>query len=282
MKIVKKIGIVIAIVIILLTGLYAWGKTAAISDVQLTYLDYYANKIDASLDGMQIAFISDLYFGEFYDEERLTQLVKRINEANVDVLLFGGDLFADVQLDDEQISSVQAAFNSMNAQAGKFAVLGDLDVRSATRKELVTSILYEANFELLDNATARLYHNGSAYVELVGFQSATATAQQVASLYEQSQDKNLTIAFFHQPDFINQIPLQNTDLALAGHTFGGQIYIPFVSNFNETTKQMSYWRGRYQLGSTVLHVANGIGTTQEDFRLLTDAQILIYTLRAPS
>jgi predicted MPP superfamily phosphohydrolase len=82
------------------------------------------------------------------------------------------------------------------------------------------------------------------------------------------------------PCFGCLIPEAGADLVLAGHTHGGQLGIPFLSqrfNFARLTNQRS--RGPVYSGKTTMYVNAGLGTTGPPMRLAVPPEIALITLR---
>ena len=67
---------------------------------------------------------------------------------------------------------------------------------------------------------------------------------------------------------------------MAGHSHGGQINFPFISDLVLTEGGEKYVKGVYALNeSDKLFVTSGIGTTKIDFRLFNIPEIIELNLR---
>ena len=71
----------------------------------------------------------------------------------------------------------------------------------------------------------------------------------------------MRIVFGHQPDYV--IPLTaagGVDLALAGHTHGGQVALPlFGPPYTSSPLPRRYAGGLHDYQGTLLHVSRGVG-----------------------
>ena len=83
----------------------------------------------------------------------------------------------------------------------------------------------------------------------------------------------------HTPDTVNEVPKDLTDYFLAGHSLGGQANFIFTS-FYEPACATQYLRGKHLIDNTfTLDITNGTGTVNQDVRLFTPAEIVVYTLK---
>ena len=85
------------------------------------------------------------------------------------------------------------------------------------------------------------------------------------------------IALFHSPEFFHQVS-GRANLALAGHTHGGQIHIPFVHPFWLPTGCDGMLAGWYQERGTRLYVTRGVGMSFMPIRFLCRPEVDFITL----
>lgn len=277
MKIRKLlIGIIIAAIVITLTCINAFYIN--INTLTIREETVRSDKISQNLNGLTIAFISDLHYSERINQNIMQQLVDKINMFDVDVVLFGGDLLED-GIDDLPSSDQEELISylrQVNAPYGKYAVLGNHDLYDDDIKDIVERILYEAEFEIITNKSVMIRKNSNDYINLVGIDSLLNGSPDINSAYNQIRNSAYTIALCHTPDIFEDIPYDKTDLVLSGHSHGGQIYIPLLNSFLRPVGAQHYFKGKYAEGNTTLDITNGIGTTKKDIRLFADAEIVIY------
>ena len=88
------------------------------------------------------------------------------------------------------------------------------------------------------------------------------------------------VAFMHSPDSFKLLP-SDTDLALAGHTHGGQINIPFIGRrITSTRLGKKYAYGSLDFGGIRAFVTAGIGTSILPARFRAPPEIVLITLRS--
>jgi uncharacterized protein len=86
-----------------------------------------------------------------------------------------------------------------------------------------------------------------------------------------------TIAMFHSPIFFEVIA-GKVNLALAGHTHGGQIRIPFVKPFWLPKGSGPFLEGWYEEKDSRMYVNRGIGMSELPVRFRCPPEVAFITL----
>src|SRR5262249_3541447 len=95
---------------------------------------------------LRVAFASDFHAGGLTDDRLLEQACEALASFEPDVLLLGGD-FVTVRAQD--IHRVSPLLEAIAAPLGKFAVLGNHDIRAGERQ--IVSDLGRSGVELIAN-----------------------------------------------------------------------------------------------------------------------------------
>lgn len=237
-------------------------------------------QIPEQLDNMNILFFSDLKYGIYMNEERLNKLVDTINASGADVVLFGGDIYGDsVTVDDHSTSLITKAFSNIQAKYGKFAVYGDIDGASDVMKSTVNAIYDASDFEVIQNTSFQIHKNGSQFITVVGLDNGIDGTKDIDGAYSNVFKDSYVMTLCHTPDTVNEVPKDLTDYFLAGHSLGGQANFIFTS-FYEPACATQYLRGKHLIDNTfTLDITNGTGTVNQDVRLFTPAEVVVYTLK---
>ncbi len=253
--------IVSTIILILLAGIIVVyrGKYVVPFKFKVTYLNETSEKIPANFNNVKILFLTDIQFGQLFNEKHLANLKKTINNLDVDIVLFGGDLFdhsyAPVSCDVDLLTDL---LSSIKAPLGKFAVLGDFDYSSETREILVKKILSDSNFELI-TSEMKLYNNPTGYITLYGDNYGTHSIEQINS-------ETYSIVLIHGTDSYSNLP-NNVSLVLSGHTHDKQV------NF--------FSKAKYTFGRNKnLYRCRGIGLTEVDYRIFSSPELVLITLNS--
>ena len=120
---VTKILIVILTVLMVVGGTVIDALWLAPKRLNVRQETIQNEKIPETLNDMRICYLTDLDYGLFVDEQRLTQIIEQINATGADIVIFGGDLYEDTITPNETGNSIlKEALSSIEAPYGKFAV----------------------------------------------------------------------------------------------------------------------------------------------------------------
>lgn len=232
----------------------------------------YSDRLPESFDGYKIALFSDTHVGSLPENSRLIEkLATRINDLDVDIVLFGGDLVNSLPEEvttrfAEQLSSIRSK------NGGVYSVLGNHDLGIYERRGSEASILDrmirlqdDLGWQLLDNRTVYLYR-GEDSISLSGVTFPRVGMNSAAG--RQSAECDFDKAYDSVPKSLYNILLSHTpepwpifasvdgrgDLTLAGHTHAMQTKIE-IGDFLFTPAQFMY---RY---------ASGLYSSRDDISL---------------
>lgn len=280
-RIVKILVALVTIFVIVASCLF-YAIYISPEKINIKYESYESNKIPKSLENVTIGYFSDLYLYEFMDDERFDEFINVLNENEVDVLLFGGDLFTSnpiKEISADTINHLTESLSKLNAPLGKFYVLGENDTISEDRKALVSTILFNAGFENLTNKNVKIHNGKSEGINLIGLDNTLTGNIDIQSAFTNISNESFNLLFTHTPDSITYLSNDFVDYAIAGHSLGGQIKLPFIGTLNSKEGALTYVNGTYQKGNTKIVISNGIGTTDSDMRLFCPAQFNILVLK---
>lgn len=222
-----------------------------------------------NLDSFLIAYFADLHYGKNFKEKDLDGLVNKLNDIKPDILIFGGDLLSDIEIED--IEYLKEGLSSLYAKYGKFAVLGDEDF---INNEAI-NILKDCDFTILDNKNEKIYVNGS-FINVVGIDPIVNGNPNIEIAYEGVNHDYYTIVVSHCPDIASSLQFDKTNLILSAHTLGGPVYIPLINYFYRPSGAKVYYKGKNNVKGVTLDITNGVGTKNKDIRLFADAEIVLY------
>lgn len=224
---------------------------------------------------LRIAFASDLHAGPTTDPAIFARMFEQIDLEQPDVLLLGGDFVSGHARNFEALAGGLAR---CNPPLGKFAVMGNHDLW--TDHHLLRSMLAAAGAEVLVNRNATLAAPFES-VSLCGMDDPWTGRPDAAQTFADAAATR--ILMIHSPDGLLLTGSHGFDLALAGHTHGGQVALPggrpiIVPN-GPLCRQYCY--GRFQVKDNgVLVVSRGIGCSTIPLRINAPPELVICTLRS--
>lgn len=224
----------------------------------------------------KIVFFSDTHFGKLYDVSHAREIVEKINALQADFVVFGGDLFDHYARDREAMdfAYLQAELSKIEAKAGKFAVWGNHDYGGGAVR-VYERFITSCGFELLKDESRLLKNYG---IKIVGFDDSLLRKPSPALATVEDAYFSLFIA--HEPIVSEVLQGEGEHLLLAGHTHGGQVYIPFLTKHWLPEGSGRFRKGFYSaktLGTGAaftMFVSSGIGMTRYPFRFLNVPEIV--------
>ncbi|NLS79233.1 MAG: metallophosphoesterase [Chloroflexi bacterium] len=96
---------------------------------------------------------------------------------------------------------------------------------------------------------------------------------------EGAPEDAVTILLAHSPDIISEVSGMKVDLALSGHTHGGQVRLPILGPlYINTTLGRRYNQGLFRFADSWLYVNRGVGTRGLPIRFLCPPELTIISL----
>ena len=279
MDMLKKI-IVVSLSVLCMIGLAFYNATEVNTrQLKIREETVRSNKIDKDLDGFLIAIFSDVCYGSFVNENDFSRVLETVNAYKPDLIIFTGDLIdlSENDMTPDMVDELKSFLSSLDAYYGKYAVMGDHDRNC---EAILQEIYSDSGFTLLRNRKQIIGPDSDSYLVLTGIDPFVQEKQPYAELF--TDTAHYSIAAVHYPDTFAELENCSIDLCLAGHSLGGQIYIPVVNMFRRDYGCQQYYRGKTNRNGTVLDITNGIGRRKTDARLWADSEVVFYTLRPDS
>jgi len=243
------------------------------SRVRVTQHTISINYESASMPPLKLAYASDFHAGPTTDASVLLDACEQLRAASADVLLFGGDF---VTLVPTEIDWLAAELASIPAPFGRFAVLGNHDWWSDAA--YVVRRLEAAGIQVLTNRNVQLAPPFDG-VWICGLDDHwCGRPDPLAAL---AGADGIRVVLMHAPSGLLDLAQADFDLALCGHTHGGQLAlpggIPVVVPHGPLSRR--YSRGRHEVGAgRTLVVSVGLGCVILPLRLFADPEIVVCNL----
>lgn len=234
----------------------------------------------ASCDGLRIAVLADLHVGSPHvGIGKLKEVVGLTNRAQPDVILLAGDLVIHGVVGGRFVppEDSAAALSELRAASGVYAVLGNHDWWLDARR--VRSALESVGIPVLEDSATRI-RSGSCDFWLAGVSDFWEGAHDVDTALARVPSEATVLVFTHNPDVFPEIP-DRVALTIAGHTHGGQVYIPGVGRPIVPSRYGERFAiGHIEEGGRHLFVSSGVGTSIIPVRFLVPPEVSVLHLRA--
>lgn len=237
--------------------------------------------------GLKIVHISDIHYGRITFEKELNELVKKVNKTKPDIIVFTGDLVdQDTKMTNEKADKVASILSKLEARIGKYAINGNHDYYYKDWDLVIDN----SDFINLNNKIETIYLEKDRYILLSGISTNSYGKIPINEKLKESteflKDKKdnekpiYSILLMHEPDYTDDVNLNNYNLVLSGHSHNGQIRIPFIGALKATLPKGSrkYYDTYYKVKNTDLYISNGIGTSTVNFRLFNRPSFNLYRL----
>lgn len=225
---------------------------------------------------LNVVQISDLQVSEYYETNRLDKVIEKVNAQKPDILLFTGDLFDNYSKHPEQRAPMIEKLNAFKANIGKYAVWGNHDYGGGAVR-VYEDVMSAGGFTVLRNQGETLTLSDGRQIFLGGLDDSLLGNPSVSDTLAYRQNYDYAITMTHEPDVADAFIGTDTQLVLAGHSHGGQVWIPFYPIKNVLAEK--YTRGLYQLDAiTQLYVNTGIGTTSIHARFGVIPEVTQFTI----
>ncbi len=233
-----------------------------------------SQRYPAEAPPLRIGFAADFHAGPMTDPRLLAATCDALAAAHPDLILLGGDF---VLLEGRDIDALAPELNALQTPLGCYAVLGNHDHWASA--SYVEAALRGAGVGLLTNRNVRLPPPFDS-VWLCGLDDHWQGRPDPASAFERAD--GIRIVLMHSPSGLLDLEAYPFDLALCGHTHGGQIALPGGIPIMLPHGRLSrrYARGRFVVRGGTLIVTIGVGCSVLPLRVFAPPEVIICEVKA--
>jgi len=225
----------------------------------VTRQTYATRKWPAAAPPLRLLQVGDLHIERVTARERrLNQLIR---DLKPDVIVFTGD-FVNLSNTHDPVAedAIRAVIREWSAPLGVYCVSGTPLVEPLERVRAFVRGL--DNLTLLDNrwVTVQTPAGPLNILGLVVTHDMARDRALLAHMARHTPPAGLHLLLMHPPDIAPEANDAGFDLYLCGHTHGGQIRLPLIGAvFSSSHLGSRFIMGRYELGTTTLYTARGVG-----------------------
>ncbi|MBO5514984.1 MAG: metallophosphoesterase [Schwartzia sp.] len=254
-----------------------YGGTVGRTDIALREFIVPVPGIDDALDGFCIAQLSDIHLGLFFSLEEWRALLEQAAATDADALAVTGDLFDDDDMNAEAARILDEYVPRFPKGIwfcyGNHEYFRNIEATEEALSKTRVHVLRDESALAVDGARP-LWFVGVDYPRMRALFAVDGSASMETAM--RGVPKNaVKVLLAHHPDFFDAAAKHNVELALAGHTHGGQLGIfgmPIVPPV------FKYMRGVYHVGKTFGYVHSGNGSWFP-YRLGCPPEIAVFVLK---
>lgn len=258
--------------------------------------------LPAEWEGKQVAVFADLQIGMWWaNKDAARRVVRQVEKIHPALVLIPGDFVykADSSVDARMVEVLTILQPLLDAHIPIYAVLGnhDYSLMNANSRPDSANVVARRVSAALDSAGIRMMDNRSFAMQPSVADSADSTRLYVVGVGERwarndHPDVALSrvpagaprIVFMHNPDSFAHIPSGEAPIAVASHTHGMQIGVPFLSDWywrhveSDEGSGVEGWITHYGESGNRLYINRGIGFSMLPIRVHAVPELTVFTL----
>jgi predicted MPP superfamily phosphohydrolase len=223
-------------------------------------------KLPVGTDRLRIAQISDVHLGLLVREDRMADILSKVEAENPDILVSTGDL---VDGNMAVIDALPALFGKLRPRLGKYAITGNHEVYAGLAQSITAEKAF--GFTLLSGQMITVDN----ILNIAGVDDpAAGLPEDEKKILEKAQNGLFTLLLKHRPD-----PLKESmglfDLQLSGHTHYGQLFpFGYIAALVYPLQNGPYYLPK----GSILYTSRGSGTWGPPVRVLAPPEVTIFDI----
>lgn len=228
--------------------------------------------------GFRIVHLTDLHYGFLVPLSLIQHVVERANSLSADMIVCTGD-YVHERNSVRQIDRVWPVLAQLRARSGVYSVLGNHDHWADTDR---SAYWLKRTGQDLRHQLIRI-ERGGKWLQLAGAGDFIEDHRNLDALLGRIPQEDCRILLAHNPDTLDTDYSSRIDLAIAGHTHGGQVVIPYLGPPVLPVRNKAYTSGlRHSLRGSKVFISKGIGWTHLPVRFNCYPEIAVLELTAGS
>lgn len=259
---------------------YIGSRTLAIREIEA-----HIEALPEGLHGLRIVQLSDLHVGPQTPRGFLGRVRRAVESLEPDLIAATGDLIDDRH---EDVVHYAAAFASLEAPLGVFAVAGNHDVYAGW-EEVERELRSQTGMTVLVNESRVVEWRGERLTvagvgdpagrgRRPGGGGMSRVAPDVPRALADAPSGVPVLALAHNPALWPELAAAGVALTLSGHTHWGQLALPGFG-WSLVTPFLEHAMGAYKEGGSLLYVHPGTGYWGIPFRIGARPAVTAIVLR---
>ena len=253
-----------AVILVLMVGIFLYGNI------------HYNNKVRVELSlptekllpkDYRVVMLSDLHIGYHNPRKELARWVDLVNAEKPDFILIAGDIIDGSM---RPVREERMAEEFRRLEAPVYACLGNHEYFSGSPE--ARQFYADAGIHLLVDETAVV----DSCIAIVGRDDRMNRHRKpIKDLQSTIDHSQFSMVLDHQPYNLDRSEKAGVDFQLSGHTHRGQVWP--ISWITDHVYECSW--GSYQRGKTRFYVTSGIGIWGGKFRIGTQSEYVVATIK---
>lgn len=276
----SKRAIAFFMIILIVFTLWAVHGNNSVSVAEYTVI---SEKIPESFNGYRITQVSDLHDALIGSDNK--KLLDKIKNTQPDIIVLTGDMIDSTRPDEDiSISFIEKAVEI----APTYYITGNHESQLKSFRNFQERII-NAGATYLRNESITISRNGAS-VNLIGIDDPFFLCRYIDSNEQISVHSTLNrivpeegynILLAHRPDYYDIYVINGINLALCGHTHGGQFRVPILGGLYSPEQGFfpMYDKGLFTSEETTMIVSSGVGNSSFPIRLNNPPEIVAVTLK---
>ncbi len=259
---------------------YIGSRTLAVREIEARI-----ESLPEGLDGLRIVQVSDLHVGPQTPRGFLARVKRAVESLHPELIAATGDLIDDRH---EDVALYAAAFATLSAPLGVFAIAGNHDVYAGW-EDVERELRARTTMTVLVNESRVVERNGARLTvagvgdpagrgRRPGGGGMTRVAPDVTRALADAPPNVPVLALAHNPALWPELATRGVMLTLSGHTHWGQFAFPGFG-WSLVTPFLEHAMGAYKEGSSLLYVHPGTGYWGIPFRIGARPAVTAIVLR---
>lgn len=240
-------------------------------DPEVEQIHVTVHKQAGTYDSLRIVVAGDMHLGWMIDRSHTRRFVDLIMAQQADVILFVGDIF-DSQIEPVLQQGMDQELRRLSAPLGVFTCTGNHEYRYDSEEKI--SLLNDVGITVLRDTAVLI--DSAFYV--AGREDKVIPHRKTTEelLYDAGVNRRIPVILLnHTPDNLAEEADAGVDIALFGHTHHGQA---FPGNLiTEWVFEVAH--GYKKKGDTHIYVTSGLGLVGPQYRVGTQSEIALLTVR---
>lgn len=240
-----------------------------VNHVRLARLDVATDKLEQPLRVLQVTDVHDA------GPDVQAQVLRHVEQTAPDLVALTGDVVNTSTTDFANLDRFITAL----AAAGPpvYYVQGNHD-HWAGHLPQVLEVMQRHGVRVLTNEHIRLDGRWGK-LDLVGTTDYYDSAADLPAAMRGTRTEAFRLVLTHDPEVVDDLARSGAELAICGHTHGGQVRLPFVGALIAPGQGFfpHYDKGLFSVGGSQLYIDSGVGQTLP-LRFGAQAQVTLVTI----